>query len=110
MARFDEFWTSLLEGLKGIASQQLDEAKESAIKDGEAFLEATQQDLRRWTELLAQRELTPDDFSSLLLGRVHLAQMHALKQLGLNVVRIDRLRFSLINLVIDTAFDTFLPG
>jgi hypothetical protein len=37
-----------------------------------------------------------------------LAELHALKQAGLAMVRIDRFKNALLDLVIDTAFDVFL--
>ena len=57
---------------------------------------------------MAQGELTQDDFNWLVLARKHVAELHMLNQAGLAMVRIDRFKNALLDLVIDTAFDVFL--
>jgi hypothetical protein len=64
--------------------------------------------LRRWTKLLAQGDLSKDDFEWLVAGKKDLAEMEALKQTGLALVRLERFQNALISLVIDTAFETFV--
>lgn len=57
--------------------------------------------------LLAQGELTHDDFEWLVLGRKDVIELHALKQSGLALVRLERFKNALFDLIIDTAFDLF---
>ncbi len=91
-----------------VAEKNWKEFREAAEKDGNAFLDRTEEDLRRWTKLLAQGDLSQDDFEWLVAGKKDLAEMEALKQAGLALVRLERFRNALISLVVDTAFETFV--
>ena len=108
MADFSDFWESVKKGLVEVAEKNWKEFREAAEKDGSAFLDRTKEDLRRWTKLLAQGDLSQDDFEWLVAGKKDLAEMEALKQAGLALVRLERFQNALISLVVDTAFDTFI--
>lgn len=107
MADFDDFLENLKKGLEELAKKNWREFRDAAEKDGKAFVEKTKEDLRRWTKLLAQGDLSKDDFEFLVAGKKDLAEMEALKQAGLTLVRLERFQNALISLVIDTAFETF---
>lgn len=107
MAKFDDFIDAIEGGAKELAKKTLKGFKEEAVTDTKAFLEASKDDLQRWTKLLANSDLSQDDFEWLVMGRKDVAELHALKQSGLALVRIDRFKNALLNLVIDTAFDMF---
>ena len=109
MSKFDEFFDAVLEGAKDLAKEILQGFITEAGEDTKAFLEKTRADLERWTGLLADKKLTEQDFSDLVLAKKALAQMHALTQTGLFLTKIERFRSSLINLIIDKAFDVFIP-
>lgn len=108
MPDFDDFLENLKKGLEELAKKNWAEFREAAEKDGKAFVEKTKEDLRRWTKLLAQGDLSKDDFEFLVAGKKDLAEMEALRQAGLTLVRLERFQNALISLVIDTAFETFL--
>lgn len=108
MADFNDFLESLKKGLEEIIKKNWEEFKDAAEKDGKAFLDKTKEDLKRWTKLLAQGDLTKDDFEFLVAGKKDLAELEALKQAGLTLVRLERFQNALTSLVIDKAFDTFL--
>lgn len=108
MADFNDFWESIKKGLVEVAAKNWKEFREAAEKDGNAFLDRAEEDLRRWTKLLAQGDLSQDDFEWLVAGKKDLAEMEALKQAGLALVRLERFQNALISLVVDTAFDTFV--
>ncbi len=108
MAKFDDFVDTIEKGVKQLAKKTLKGFKDQAVSDTKEFLEASKKDLKRWTKLLAKGELSQDDFEWLVLGRKDVMELHALKQTGLALVRIDRFKNALLDLLIDTAFDTFL--
>lgn len=107
MSNFDDFVDAIEEGVKELSKKTLKGFKDEAVTDAKAFLEASKDNLYRWTKLLAQGELSQDDFEWLVLGRKDVAELHALKQAGLALVRLDRFKNALLDLVIDTAFDVF---
>ena len=108
MVDFSDFLSALEDGTKDLAKKTLKGFKDKALQDSKEFLRKSEEDLKRWTKLLASRELSQDDFEWLVLGKKDLAELHALKETGLALVRIDRFRSALIDLIIDTAFDVFL--
>lgn len=110
MPGFDDFLTKVRRKLTDLAKKNLAEHRDEAVADGKAFLEETRLDLERWTGLLADGKLSRDDFEWLVAGKKDLAELALLKQKGLARVRIDRFRNGLIDIVIDTAVSTFVPG
>jgi len=108
MTRFDDFLKALKDGLKQLVANSVHDFSQAATKDGQAFFKKARADLERWTKALAHGQLTKTDFEWLVQGKKDLAEMEALKQAGLAVVRVDQFRSSLIDLVIGTAFKTFL--
>jgi hypothetical protein len=108
MSNFDNFVHAVQEGVEGLAKTMLKGFKDEALTDTKTFMESSKEDLQRWTKLLAQGELTQDDFEWLVMGRKDVLELHLLKQSGLALVRLDRFKNALIDLIIDTAFDVFL--
>ena len=108
MNQFDEFIEGLKTAAKDLAKEIFDGFEDQALDDAQAFLEKAQADLQRWTKLLAQGELTEQDFSDLIQAKKALAEIHALRQTGVALAKLERFRTRFINLVIDTAFDVFL--
>lgn len=93
----------LKDGIAQLVAQTLHDHRKAAVADAAAFLKKTQADLDRWGRGLAAGTLTPEDFAFLVKGKRDLAEMQALKQAGLALVRIDQFRNAVIDLVIETA-------
>jgi len=108
MANFDDFIDALKEGAKKLAGETFDGFEDQAKKDAEDFIEKSKEDLKRWTKLLAQGDINEQDVSDLVLAKKALAEMFALRQAGLTLIKLERFRKGFINLVVDTAFDVFL--
>ena len=108
MSKFDEFVDAVLSGSKDLAKQIFGGFEDGAKEDANAFLKNTEDDLRRWTKLLASKDLTQRDFTDLVQAKKALAEIHALTQAGIALTKLERFRSGLINLVIDTAFDVFV--
>ncbi len=108
MSSFDDFLDAVKTGAKDLAKEIFDGYEIEAKDDAEAFLEKTKVDVKRWTTLLAEGKLTEQDFSDLIQAKKALAEIHALRQAGVALTKLERFRSGLINLVIDTAFDVFL--
>lgn len=108
MSKFDEFVDAVLNGAKDLAKQVFDGFEDSAKEDAKAFLEKSEADLKRWTKLLAVKEITERDFADLVHAKKALAEIHALTQAGVALTKLERFRSGLIDLVIDTAFKVFI--
>jgi len=108
MPNFNDFITTLKDDLLVFAKENFEEYKDELIKDGTLFVEKTKSDLERWTEGLASGALSKKDFEFLLKGKKDLAEMEALKQLGLSKIRITKIFNSLTNVITGSAIKTFL--
>ncbi|MDZ7625795.1 MAG: hypothetical protein U5J96_16815 [Ignavibacteriaceae bacterium] len=108
MPTFNDFVSTLKNDLLDFAKENLEEYKDELLKDGTLFIEKAKSDLERWTEGLASGALSPADFEFLLKGKKDLAQMEALKQLGLSKIRITKITNSIIDVVVGSAVKTFL--
>jgi len=108
MPDFNDFISALKADLIDFAKENLNEYKDELLKDGNAFVKKAKKDLERWTAGLAAGMLSKKDFEFLLKGKKDLAEMEALKQLGLAKVRIAKIRDGVIDIVLGSVFKTFL--
>lgn len=108
MSNFDDFVEAVKEGAKELAQETFNDFREDAKADAQAFIDKFKEDLKRWTKLLAQGDLSEQDFSDLIQAKKALAEIHLLRQKGVALTKLERFRSGLVNLIIDTAFDVFL--
>jgi hypothetical protein len=108
MPTFNDFVSTLKNDLLDFAKENLEEYKDELLKDGTLFIEKTKSDLERWTEGLASGAISAADLEFLLKGKKDLAQMEALKQLGLSKIRITKITNGIIDVVVGSAVKTFL--
>jgi hypothetical protein len=102
---FKEIFSELKKEITTLAQATVKNYTKEAVADGKQFLLESEEKLKRWTLLLADKQLTTEDFEWLVLSQKDLAKMEALKQSGLALARIDAFRLSLLNLIIDTVFN-----
>lgn len=108
MASFEEFLDVLSKRLELLAARTWKEHREAAVSDGEAFLERTRDDLRRWTQELARGDLSREEFEFLVGAKRDLARMAALERAGLALAGREKFRHAVLDTVVGTAFDVFL--
>src|SRR5437867_1300073 len=98
MADLNKLFEALKGGIAQLAAQTLQDYRKAAVKDAGAFLQETRADLERWVGELESGALRKDEFEFLVRGKQALAEMQALKQAGLALVRVDQFRKSLLDL------------
>jgi hypothetical protein len=108
MADFDEYFDKLVKNLEDLVNNNWKDFLDAAEADGKAFLLETKEDLKRWTRLLSNGDLTREEFEFLVGSKEDLLKLKALKKLGLTKVRIQMFQTAVIGLIIDTAFNFFL--
>ena len=106
--RFAHFLATAWAGIEALVGSDWPDVRGAALRDAGAFVTKAEEDLRLWTTLLAEEKLTRQDFEALVRGKKDLAELGALKQLGLAAARLDRFREGLIVVVIGSAVRTFL--
>ncbi len=99
-----ELFDELKTGIAGIAKASFSKFTKEAKADGEALLKSMKEKLERWTKMLVDQTLTPDEFGFLVKSQKDIVQLSALHQAGLTLVRIDQFKSAVLNLVIDTVF------
>ncbi len=75
MEKFDEFKAALENGIKDLAKKTTQDFADQAVNDGKVFLKETEDDLKRWTRLLASGDLTEDDFRWLVQSKKDVGEM-----------------------------------
>jgi hypothetical protein len=107
MSTFDDFWKSLEQELIEFCEYSWKDYKNQAESDGSEFVQKLKSDLQRWTAMVANGQLTRDDFEWLMVGKKDLAELVSLKQQGLAKVALDRFVNGLIDTVVSTTFKFF---
>lgn len=108
MADFNAYLAALKTELPEFVAYSWKNEKSAALKDAQAFVQQAEEDLERWTALLARGDLTRDDFEWLVAGKKDLAELNALKRKGLSRVALERFINGLIDTIVTTAFRVFL--
>ena len=110
MADFDKYFDNLVKNLEDLVKNNWKDFLDAAEADGKAFLLETKEDLdlKRWTRLLSNGDLTREEFEFLVGSKEDFLKLNALKKLGLTKVRIQMFQTAVIGLIIDTAFDFYL--
>lgn len=97
---------SILSELKNkiadLAKTTVKEFANEAATDGKQLVDTMENDLKRWTQQLADNQITPLDFKTLVLAQKDLIEMSALKRAGLALARIDKFKNEVFSLIVDT--------
>ncbi len=107
MPDFDDFINRIKNELVNRANELGDEVKDEFIKDGKTFVEEAEDDLKRWTQLMAEGKLTKEDLKFLVNGKKDLAKMEALKHKGIAKAQLDQYKSAIVDSVITSASKLF---
>jgi len=66
MADFDKYFDKLVKNLEDLVKNNWKDFLDAAEADGKAFLLETKEDLKRWTRLLSNGDLTREEFEFLV--------------------------------------------
>lgn len=67
------------------------------------FIGRSEEDLKRWTVLFAQDQITEADYRSLVKGIRGLGEITALKELGLGKAKLDALKRGITETIVGSA-------
>lgn len=105
MSSFDEIALSIQKGIPDLAKTFLGGFIDEAKTNVSTFLESSKNDLTSWLEALATKQLSQEDFKSLLKSKCALAEMDALKEKGLAEIQLQNFRNGVINLVVTSVMN-----
>ncbi len=106
-AIFEEIFANLKDGVATLAREALSEYADQATEEGQKALAGMKSDLQRWYAQVANGELGEEDLEYLISGRMELAEMKALLQLGIAKIQLDKFKTRLTNLIVKTVGDIF---
>ncbi|HNY70022.1 MAG TPA: hypothetical protein PKH14_04470 [Syntrophorhabdus sp.] len=107
MNKFDDYIKAVMDGAKTLAYDNFSDLIGEADQDTKDFIDTIKGDLIRWSGMLVEKKISEQDFRDLVEAKKDLAKIQALTQAGLALTRCERFRSSLINLLIDKAFEIF---
>jgi hypothetical protein len=107
MASFDDFLKELEGELKDLIQKSWKTVSGQASKDAQDFIKESEDDLKRWTGLLANHSITLKEFEFLVGAEKDLVALTALKQAGLGQIQLDRFIQGVIGAVVNAASKLF---
>lgn len=107
MPNFNDFIDRIKNELVNRANELGDDVKDEFIKDGKTFAKEAEDDLKRWTQLMAEGKLTKEDLKFLVNGKKDLAKMEALKHKGIAKAQLDQYKSAIVDSVITSASKLF---
>lgn len=105
MPDFETFFTRLTARIGKLLAGAAGQHVKDAQRDAKAFVEAARVDFERWMALAAGGQLTPEDVAWLVQGKQELAQLLALKRVGLAELELVKLRQSVVKLAVDAVLE-----
>ena len=105
MAGIEDVVLAIEKGIPNLAEKYLQGFIEEAKTNVSNFLESSKNDLKSWLKALAEKQLSPDDFKSLVKTKCALAEMDALKEKGLAEIQLQNFRNGVINLIVTSVMN-----
>ncbi len=99
---FNSLFTQLKTAIVMLAKEKFKYLAAEAAGDGTSLLHTIHDDLKIYTQQLAEGEINKDDFKLLLLGDQDLIEMSALTEAGLAVAAADEFKTTVFNMIINT--------
>lgn len=97
----EELLKLLKDELLKVLGESYGDFKKETKADVEAFLTLSKVKLERWTVLLANGELTVDDYEWLLKSQKDLLVLNALYQAGVSKLRLGHLKNKIIKTIVN---------
>ncbi|WP_417558502.1 hypothetical protein [Mesoflavibacter zeaxanthinifaciens] len=98
---FEKLLKELKAALVDLFGEKWGDLKNEAKKDIEQFLADSEVKLKRWTELLANGDITLEDYEWLIKSQKDLMLMQALHSAGVNKISLGHFKNKVIKTIID---------
>ena len=107
MAKFNV--ESLLEEIKNNAINSVKTDVKDFFSDTEThikeFIVSQKNNIMKYTEQLANKEINQDEFNDLMLGLKDLCQMKALEKEGIAMAKLDKIKSDIVDSITNTIID-----
>ncbi|WP_338359906.1 hypothetical protein [Yeosuana marina] len=98
---FEKLLKELKSSLIELFGEKWEDLKGESKKDIDQFLEDSKEKLKRWTELLANGDITLEDYEWLIKSQKDLMLMQALHSAGVNKISLGHFKNKVIKTIID---------
>ncbi len=98
---FEKILKELKESLLLVLGNQYSGFKKETKKDIEDFLNTSKDKLERWTKLLANGELSLDEYEWLIKSQKDLLAMKGLEKVGISKISLGHFKNKVIKTVVD---------
>lgn len=102
MSMFDELYNEIKFRISDLSRQILKDHVGPTEQDAKDFLQEIRQDLERYTRLLFEGDISPEDFGSLIEGKKRLIKQRLLVRGVLTEVQAERFATHLISFIVET--------
>ncbi len=99
---FNNLFNQLKTEIIALAKNTFKDLASEAASDGTSLLHIVEDDLKNYTQELADGAITADQFKVLLLGNEDLIKMSALTQAGLAEAKADAFKTEVFNTIVNT--------
>ncbi len=98
---FEEILKKLKENLLKLVQDEYDDFKDSGEEVVDDFLNNSKEKLEKWTNLLANKIITLEEYKWLLKSQKDLFEINALYSAGVSKIRINKFKNKAINTIVD---------
>ncbi|MGB5822198.1 MAG: hypothetical protein WBG90_22135 [Saonia sp.] len=98
---FNEILKELKDAILKISEEQYGELTEESKKDIEDFLKTSKEKLLRWTVLLANNELSKEDYEWLVKSQKDLLEMQGLLRVGVSKISLGHFKNKVVKTIVD---------
>ncbi|MGB3947831.1 MAG: hypothetical protein WBM13_07595 [Bacteroidia bacterium] len=99
---FENIFNQLKTGVAEIAKNAFKKRVSEITLEGHKILTSIEENIKNWTALMVDGDISKSDFEDLVLGQKDLIEIAGLKQLGLSKIQADQFKKDLLNLIINT--------
>lgn len=92
-----------------LATSTISECKNEAIQDGKNLLSQMSSDLIRWMKLVAEKQLTSQEFEWLINSDKDQVKMDALEKAGLAAERVEQFSITVLKVIANIALKSLIP-
>lgn len=98
---FEEILKQLKANLLSLVKNEYGDFKGSGEEVVEDFLNKSKEKLKKWTHLLAHKEITLEEYEWLLKSQKDIFEMNALYAAGVSRIRLGRFKNKVINTIVE---------
>ena len=107
---YDQIFKEIGDNIISLAETTASNYKDEAIQDAEQIVADMSDDLKRWTALIADNQITTAEFEWLVNSEKSMLVLKGLEKAGLAAIRIEQFAGSVLNLIADAVLKYVVPA